>query len=47
MSLKNHFVAMAKHSHRRAMDYKRAGNMDNAFRYMVQRDFFLERARGL
>lgn len=46
MSLKNHYVAMARHSHRRAMDYKAAGNMNSAFRYMVQRDYFLEIARG-
>ena len=46
MSLKNHYVAMARHSHRRAMAYKAAGDMNNAFRYMVQRDYFLEIARG-
>lgn len=47
MSLKNHYVAMAKHSHRRAMDYRRGGNMGVWFTYAVQRDFFLDKARGL
>lgn len=46
MSLKNHYVAMDKHAHRRAMHYRINGNMNNAFRYMVQRDYFLEIARG-
>lgn len=46
MSLAKHYVTLAKHSHRRAMHYKRGGSMFAWFTHSVQRDFFLDKARG-
>jgi len=46
-SSKSHYVQLAIIAHRRGMSRKQQGNMNAAFSAFVQRDIFIEKARGV